>query len=193
MIFSPKLPNVHYTPYGVDTTVFVPAKNPKHSPNGELILGWAGSKTNHPGKRGFEDYLLPALEGLQNIELRVAAREDRWRNQEEMVEFYQELDAYICCSRTEGGPLPVLEASSCGLPIISTPVGVVPELLSSGSNGITVERDIEQVRKAIIQLRDDRELRIQMGEEASDICNKLWSWDLQAKNYIPFFNACLES
>ncbi|MFC1591479.1 glycosyltransferase family 4 protein [Thermodesulfobacteriota bacterium] len=184
---------VFYTPHGVDPQVFRPrAKRTTASPAGRLVLGWAGSRKNHPGKRGIEDYLLPAISGLKGVTLRYAAREQRWRTQAEMVRFYQGLDAYICVSRTEGGPHPLLEAGACGIPCISTPVGIAPELVSSGRNGLLVQRSVADIRTAIIRLRDDRDLRTQMGKAARAVILQDWAWDTQADKYIPFFDYGLE-
>ena len=141
-IFKPLHPAVFYTPHGVDVHKFKPrAGGPFSSPEGELIIGWAGSLTNHPGKRGVEDLIMPAVEGLKGVTLKLAAREEKWRTQEEMVAFYQGVDAQICASRTEGGPHPLLEAAACGIPLISTRVGIAPELIREGENGFLVERD----------------------------------------------------
>ncbi len=188
-IFRELHPAVFYTPHGVDTKLFRRrAGSPPGSPAGELVLGWAGSLTNHPGKRGVEDFIVPALEGLSNVTLRLAARERRWRTEEEMVEFYQGIDALICASRTEGGPHPLLEASACHIPVISTRVGIAPELIQHGVNGILVDRTVEAIRAAIITLRDDRELRLQMGRKAREIAESGWDWDIQANHYISFFD-----
>ncbi|MCX5904956.1 MAG: glycosyltransferase family 4 protein [Proteobacteria bacterium] len=188
-IFKPLHPAVFYTPHGVDIHRFKPkAGGPYTSPEGELILGWAGSLTNHPGKRGVEDYIMPAIKGLKGVSLRLAAREEKWRTQGEMAAFYQGLDAQICASRTEGGPHPLLEAAACGIPLISTRVGLAPELIREGENGFLVERDIEALREAIIKLRDNRELRLSMGKRARAIIEESWHWGIQAQHYIPFFN-----
>ena len=188
-IFKPRHPAVFYTPHGVDTEIFRPrAGNPFSSPAGELVLGWAGSLTNHPGKRGVEDYLMPAIKGLKGVSLRLAAREEKWRTQGEMVAFYQGVDVQICTSSTEGGPHPLLEAAACGNPLISTRVGIAPELIKDGENGFIIERDIEAIRKAVIMLRDNRDMRCSMGKQAREIVVQDWNWDLQAQHYIPFFN-----
>ncbi|MFH0812519.1 MAG: glycosyltransferase family 4 protein [Pseudomonadota bacterium] len=180
---------VFHTPHGVDHGKFHPRIGGAFSsPPGKLVLGWAGSKTNHPGKRGIEDYILPALEGLSGVSFTMAAREEKWRSQEEMVTFYQGLDAYICASRTEGGPHPILEALSCGIPVISTRVGVAPELIEQGVNGMLVERIVPAIREAIVYLRDNRDLRVEMGKQARKTIEENWTWDMQAQKYIPFFN-----
>jgi hypothetical protein len=187
-IFHELHPAVFYTPHGVDTEVFRPRPaGPLSSPVGELVLGWAGSLTNHPGKRGVDDFILPALEGLKGVTFRLAAREEKWRTQEEMVEFYQGLDALICASRTEGGPHPLLEASACQIPVISTRVGLAPELIEHGKNGLLIDRTVKAIRGAVMRLRDDQELRLQMGLRAREIVEAVWNWDVQTRNYVPFF------
>jgi glycosyltransferase involved in cell wall biosynthesis len=45
-----------------------------------------------------------------------------------MQEFYDSIDLLICTSSTEGGPLGVFEAIACGVPVISTNVGLVKEV-----------------------------------------------------------------
>ncbi len=193
-IFSPLHPAVFHTPHGVDADLFCPRPGAGGgSPAGELVLGWAGSRENHPGKRGLEDFLLPALERLSGVSLRLAAREERWRNQEEMVEFYRGIDAYICCSRTEGGPHPLLEASACGVPVISTRVGLAPELIADGENGLLVERQVEAIREAVAALRDDRDLRVALGRRARTVVEEGWTWDRQAPCYIPYFEKGLSA
>jgi hypothetical protein len=188
-IFKTLHPALFHTPHGVDHHVFHPRTGDSiSSPSGKLVLGWVGSKTNHPGKRGIDDYIIPAIKGLSGVTFKMAARETKWRNREEIAAFYQNIDAYICASRTEGGPHPILEASSCGVPVISTNVGIAPELIEQNVNGILIERNITAIKKAVILLRDDKDLRIEMGRNARKTIEENWTWDIQARNYIPFFN-----
>ena len=193
-IFKGRHRAVFHTPHGVDSNKFKPRTHGFFSsPSGELVLGWAGSLKNHPGKRGVEDYIIPAVEGLKGVTLKLAAREEKWRTKEEMVAFYQGLDALICASRTEGGPHPLLEAAACGIPLISTRVGIAPELIQDNANGFLIDRDIQVIRDAIVKLRDNRELRMEMGRRARQIVEADWTWDRQARHYIPFFNRGLET
>ena len=186
-IFKDKHPALFYTPHGVDQHIFVPAKKPFSSSAGELIIGWTGSKHNHPGKRGIDELLIPALNNLKGVKLITAEREDKWRTQEEMVSFYQHLDAYICTSRTEGGPHPLLEASSCGIPIISTNVGIAPDLIENNKNGILIDRTVESIQNAATLLRDNPDLLQNMAINARKVIEQSWTWDIQAQNYVPFF------
>jgi glycosyltransferase involved in cell wall biosynthesis len=115
-----------------------------------------------------------------------------WRTQDQMVPFYQGLDAYICASRTEGGPHPLLEAAACGVPLISTRVGIAPELIHNHDNGILVNRTVEDIRRAVILLRDSPEMRISMGRSARMRIEEESTWDRQAQNYISFFDCGLQ-
>jgi glycosyltransferase involved in cell wall biosynthesis len=49
-----------------------------------------------------------------------------------MPQWYRSIDVYVCASRLEGTPLPVLEAMSAERVVLSTSVGVVPEITSPG-------------------------------------------------------------
>ena len=187
-IFTPLHPAVFHTPHGVDETVFTPPSSKTHSPGGTLVLGWAGSRSNHPGKRRLETLLIPAIRDLPGVEFRLAAREDTWRTQQEMVLFYRGLDACICTSRVEGGPHSLLEASACGVPVISTHVGIAPELIDHGRNGLLVDGTVDAVRSAVTLLRDSRDLRVEMGRQARAAVERLWTWERQAQRYIPFFD-----
>lgn len=59
---------------------------------------------------------------------------------EKVFEFYKAncVDLFILLSESEGRPLSVMEAMSCGIPIVATDVGGVRELVADGENGILV-------------------------------------------------------
>lgn len=181
--------DVFYTPNGVDTNFFQPAAAPP--PPAPLRVGWAGSLKNHsPVHRGVHEFIAPAVSAVEGAELCLAAREDRWRNAEEMREFYQSLHVYVCASRSEGTPNPCLEAAACGLPVITTPVGNMPELIRDGENGLFVARDADDIAAKLRRLRDDPELRERMGR-AARAAVEAWDWCHQASRYAEMFEAVL--
>jgi len=71
----------------------------------------------------------------------------------------------LACVRTgdndqDGIPVAMMEAMAMGLPVISTAVSGIPELIKHGKTGLIVEeRDPESLSKEIIRLCDDPELR----------------------------------
>lgn len=87
-----------------------------------------------------------------------------WVSGDKKIELLNKSDAYILPSYKEGLPISILEAMSYGMPIISTPVGGIPEIVSNGENGYLVEPgNKEDIYKAIISLLNDSDLRNRMG------------------------------
>src|SRR6266850_1912462 len=168
---------VFYTPNGVDTNFFHPA--PHKELSSALRVGWAGSLTNHtPGYKGYHDLIVPAVDALDGVELITAAWEERRRRPDEMRLFYQSLDAYICASQTEGTPNPCLEAAACGVPLLTTRVGNMPELVRHGANGFFIERNLEDLTEKLRSLRDSPDLRLALGEKVlEDI--RPWDWSIR--------------
>lgn len=179
-----------YTPNGVDTTFYCPATNPTTSP--VLRIGWAGSLTNMgPGYRGYHEFIAPAAAAVERVELLTAAREDKWRGPEEMLAFYRSLDVYVCASRNEGTPNPCLEAAACGVPLLTTRVGNMPELVRDGVNGFFVERDVDDIAGKLRTLRDDSDLRRAMSKQMQqDI--QAWDWSLRSQAYRRMFEEMLK-
>lgn len=182
---------VVYTPNGVDTSFFSPTDS-KHK-NGNLQVGWSGSLNNHGSEyRGFDNLILPATKAMEGVELVTAIREDRWRSHEEMVEFYRSLDVYICASVSEGTPNTCLEAAACGVPLVTTRVGNMPELIKPGINGYFIERDIADIIRVLTILRDNERHRSQLGR-AMRASALDWDWNSRSKNYDQLYQASLAS
>jgi len=181
--------DVFYTPNGVDTSFFRPGASPP--PSAPLRVGWAGSLKNQTSAhRGVDQFIVPAVAAVKGAELALAAREARWRDAEEMREFYQSLHVYVCASRSEGTPNPCLEAAACGVPVVTTPVGNMPELIRDGENGLFVTRDVDDIAARLRRLRDDPELRERMGRAARASVES-WDWRHQAPRYAAMFAAVL--
>lgn len=76
-------------------------------------------------------------------------------------------DVLVLPSYAENLPMVVLEAFAHGVPVITTPVGAIPEVVEPGRNGLLVTPgDITGLAAAIRQVVDDPELRHRMGEAA---------------------------
>lgn len=180
---------VFYTPNGVDTSFFEPG--PDRSPSTRFRAGWAGSLSNQGREiRGYDAFIVPAVDRVEGVELATAAREERWRSPEEMLEFYRSLDVYLCASRLEGTPNPCLEAAACGVPLITTPVGNMPELIRDGHNGFLVERSIDAFAEKLALLEKNTAHRTAMRRAARTQAMN-WDWKIQAGNYRRMFDEVL--
>ena len=90
--------------------------------------------------------------------LGIAAR-ITWRNwvdtPAELASLYCASRMLVCTSYSEGGPRVTVEAMACGIPVISTPVGVMPELIEHGRTGLLVDWSPKSVAVAIDRLLSD--------------------------------------
>lgn len=86
----------------------------------------------------------------------------------DVVENYLDSSIYLMTSRYEGLPMVLIEAISCGLPIVSFDCNCGPrEIISNGIDGFLVEpNNVREFATKVIQLIDDEILRKQMGQNA---------------------------
>jgi glycosyltransferase involved in cell wall biosynthesis len=90
-------------------------------------------------------------------------------SQQEVVKAMQSGKIFVMNSRSEGGPRVALEAMALGLPVISTPVGVMPEVIRSGENGVLTTNVARHLVESIQLLLHDDQLREKIGKEAMKI------------------------
>lgn len=97
---------------------------------------------------------------------------------QEMHWLYGAIDLYLCTSRVEGGPVTVLEAMACERPVITTPVGHVPELVQHGENGMIVAiDDSEATADAVRTVLDHPSLARRLGEAGRKTVLSGWTWE----------------
>jgi L-malate glycosyltransferase len=78
---------------------------------------------------------------------------------------HQFFDVSVLCSRSEGFPNAVIEALAVGCPVIATPVGGVPEVISDRETGLLVPVDRPEALAASVQeLRHDAVLRERLSD-----------------------------
>lgn len=93
-----------------------------------------------------------------------------------MRQRYAALDVYLCTSLLEGGPLPVLEALACGVPVVSTDVGHVPDLIiDNGSNGRVVAKEAREIASALTLVLEEVEPGTANPEIAATVATRSWS------------------
>jgi len=87
----------------------------------------------------------------------------------DMAALYCEADVLVLTSDYEGTPNVVMEAMAAGLPVVSTRVGGVVDLVEHGASGFLVEPgDDEALLKALLELVNDATLRQTMGERGRE-------------------------
>jgi glycosyltransferase involved in cell wall biosynthesis len=88
--------------------------------------------------------------------------------QEDVVPWFQALDLFTLPSYGEEGvPQAIMQAMACGIPVVSTTVGAIPEAVDDGVTGrIVAPRDAAALAATLAVLRDDPALRARYGAAA---------------------------
>ena len=191
-------PPVQMTEDGVSLKEFQP-KNLERFENIErpLVIGWAGN--SEWGKRfaddpkGFHSIVIPVMEELKrngfHLKGHFADRNVEWRPREKMAEYYSEIDVLICASLHEGTPNPVLEAMACGVPFISTDVGIVT--LAAGKKQaefVMRERSSNELKRLLQALYNDRNLLGELSRENLKSVRN-WDWKMKMTKWLSLFQA----
>jgi glycosyltransferase involved in cell wall biosynthesis len=81
-------------------------------------------------------------------------------NSPAITDLFRRADVFVLPSRGDCTPLAVAEALACGLPVVATPVGGMPELVRHGENGLLVPpSDPRQLARALTVLVDHPDTR----------------------------------
>lgn len=123
--------------------------------------------------------------GRSDVELHVVTRQalpdvpglrvyhDMQPNSAELRRLYQQSD--IFCLPTQGDCLPMVlaEAGAAGLPIVSTPIAAIPEVVRDGETGLLVPpEDPAALATALRRLIDDETARLQMGRRVQELVRR---------------------
>ncbi|HEX6487782.1 MAG TPA: glycosyltransferase family 4 protein [Candidatus Dormibacteraeota bacterium] len=104
----------------------------------------------------------------------------------ELVELYSQATLAIVPSLYEGFSLPALEAMACGVPLIATTAGALPEVV--GSAGVLVPPgDAEALAGALLKLLDDANLRRKLGEGGRLRAVGEFSWRRTAERTVDLY------
>lgn len=123
----------------------------------QLIIG--GNKNVEKLKRIITQYR------LSNI-----VKFEGWVSGQKKSQMFNMADAFILPSYREGLPISILEAESYALPVISTQVGGIPEIVSDSYNGILFKPgDKVAMYEAIVRLMTDERLRMTMGTKSGAV------------------------
>lgn len=186
---------------GVNDKFFVPENldrfNTKNLEKRTIVIGWTGNSKwgdweGNEDLKGVHTIIKPAIEELKNegynIELKLADRNERLIPIEEMKEFYNSIDIYVCASKTEGGPNPILESMCSGVPIITTDVGIVKDVLGNKQKEFILEkRSVENLKSKIKELINNKEKFKELSDENLE-SSKNCTYDVVAKQFKGFFD-----
>lgn len=107
-------------------------------------------------------------------------------NQDILLHYMENpVDVFVNLSTTEGGaPVSIMEAISCGIPVIATNVGGNPEIVSK-RNGLLlpINPTPEEVALALLQICDDPDMSHKMREESRKVWQESYSADVNFHDF----------
>lgn len=181
---------IEVVPYGAPPVDATRSRAPRPTGNQKLKVLYVGRLTQEKGIA----YLLDAVEPLKNhVELTLvggrygdcervdrAIREHRWiphLHRDQLLLEMSQSDVMVHPSLIEGFALVILEAMSCGLPVITTPNSGAEDFIESGRNGVLVPiRSASAITEGLESLIRKPNLQKQMSNDAIQTAQN-WSWD----------------
>ena len=215
-ILKPGITNAKVIPNGIDQGVFRPgdkaaARRHLDLPmEAHILLFVAAGNRSNPWK----DYetldtavqmLSNRLQGQRLILLasgqlekenphkNVEVRHIPWLDDKaELVHYYHASDLYLHAAHAENFPNVILESLSCGLPVIGTRTGGIPEQIQEGRNGHVVpQRDPEAMAGKAHDLLCQPETLARFSKNAADQAKSTYSLERMVREYLCWFEELL--
>ena len=129
-----------------------------------------------------------ALEGLQK-ELKLEHTSFTGRvEHEEIYRQYSSNDVFLNASRIDNQPLSILEAFACGLPVVTTDAGGIPDIVTDGETGFVVGvDDYQALAERAMKLLDDHNIATTMAHKARTECAK-YTWEVVCEQWLRLYH-----
>ena len=161
--------------YGVDRVLRAFAIIQQHLPDARLTVAGDGSQ-----RRPLEQ--LARELNLQNVEFTGQV------DHEKVFELYDAADIYLNGSEIDNQPLSLLEAFACGLPVVTTNAGGIPDIVSNERTGLVVQcGDCEGMAREAMRLLQDANLAERIVSQARQECQK-YSWGAVRSKWLSLYD-----
>jgi len=197
---------------GIDTSVFKPfdkkeARRKFGIPEDLLVIGAVshGGTLDNEWKGGSYtqaalEVLLAKLPNCVFVNIGTGNKSENPRiisiphitRESELAEAYSILDMFLYTPAADNCPLVVLEALSCGVPIVTFPTGGVPELVRHGTDGLVTEhKNVPQIVQATLSLASNPELLKQYSQNAHERAVSTFDHEIIAHQYQKVYERCM--
>lgn len=210
--YAPRGAHIDVVPWGVDLELFQPPTKQRES--SELRIGFAKKLT----ELSAPDVLINAFALLRertskNVSLWIAGNgpmENRLRqqakelklenniqwvgwieNQERLRDFFHSIDIFVQPSRRESFGVSAAQAAACGLPVIASRFGGIPEVVIDRKTGfLTTPENEEELSEAILSLIHGPGLRSSMGAAGRKWVQQNFEWKTCVAKMIKIYEEC---
>jgi glycosyltransferase involved in cell wall biosynthesis len=199
--------NIHVgvLPHPIDTNLFQPRTINRVQP--KLMVTRAHEKRNNISC-AIEAYKIvkqkyPRTEmvitgdGSQREELQTLAAKQKLNgvnftgemSQQQLARHFADADVYVNCSTIDGLPASMLEALAVGLPVVTTNVGGIGEIITDGVNGLLVRpNDPVGLADRLIELIESPELAAKLSENAKQSVQG-YAWSQVQKKWLSVYDS----
>lgn len=186
---------IRYVPNGVEDGFFVERKYSANSPIRLLYVGtWLDRKGVYYLAEAFES-IVRVVPGVSLTVAGCHSTEDQVKrffgqearkhvqviprvSREEMPNLYAGHDIFVFPSLMEGMPLTLLEAMATGMPVVTTEIPGMVEIVEDGFNGLLVQAaDAAGLASAVERVCNSHELRVQLGQAAQTTMHR-FNWEI---------------
>jgi len=110
----------------------------------------------------------------------------------DVAKYYQAADVYVHATNADNFPNVIIEALSCGLPVIATDVGGIREQLIDGKTGILVPaKDAAEMSNMLYELISNEKKGKHMSIEAAQDAKKRFALNRMIDDYLDFYQDVL--
>ena len=172
-------------PNPIDTDLFAPMESKTHA---RRIL-FVAQDVNNPMKgMSYLDEAVKMLKGDEKVEVIALGRDIPYiNNEEEMVELYNSVDAFVLPSLSENLPNTIMEAMACGVPCVAFDVGGIPEMIDHKENGFLARfQNVEDLANGIRYVLSP-ENNERLGKAARAKVIECYSEKIVAQQYIKVY------
>lgn len=197
-------------PFGVDTEFFRPIKVKKQEDIFQILS--VGYLIERKGHEYLIRAVKEVLKTQNNVRLKIVGSgplETKLKNlihelelqkevkiiknvsDEELLYLYNSSHLFVLPSiidsqgNTEGLGVVLLEAMACGLPVIGSDVGGIPDIISDGQTGLLVpQKNVYKLSKAIVNLIENENLREKLIFNGFKKLEKKFIWKKIAEGYF---------
>jgi glycosyltransferase involved in cell wall biosynthesis len=209
-LIAPAIVDARVIPYGIDLAMFAPgnraeARRALGLPPDAAVLVFAANGIRDSPWRDYRS-LRAALEGLDLGGRRIICLalgdggQTEWKGEAEirfvpfihdrghLARHYQACDVYVHPAVADTFPNSVIEALACGVPVVATRVGGIPEEVDDEVTGLLVPpRHPVLLRGALKRVLLDEELRTRMGARAAQQARRRFHIDREVKAYLDLY------